>query len=145
MNAIFQFQVRHSSNRWVLGLTGLILLFIGLFAGYKFNLTAGEGIYLNSPYTIGFMVALLSLSIIFLAILFALEILYKEWDSNFDIILFSYPVSLKKYLIGKFSFFAYVVKKYNPFCWSPFSKGFGIRLELWWFLKYLVLHFSSWS
>ncbi|MAU70716.1 MAG: aminopeptidase [Pseudozobellia sp.] len=106
MNAIFQFQVRHSSNRWVLGLTGLILLFIGLFAGYKFNLTAGEGIYLNSPYTIGFMVALLSLSIIFLAILFALEILYKEWDSNFDIILFSYPVSLKKYLIGKFSFFA---------------------------------------
>ena len=105
MNAIFQFQLKHGSNRWVLGLTGLILVFIGVFSGYKFNLTAGEGIYLNSPYTIGFMVALLSLSIIFLAILFALEILYKEWDSKFDIILFSYPVSLKTYLIGKFSFF----------------------------------------
>lgn len=106
MNAIFQFQLKHSSNRWVLGLTGVILLFIGWFSGYKFNLTAGEGIYLNSPYTIGFMVALLSLSVIFLATLFALEILYKEWDAKFDIILFSYPVSLKTYLIGKFSFFA---------------------------------------
>ncbi|WP_431107515.1 M1 family aminopeptidase [Winogradskyella poriferorum] len=106
MNAIFQFQLKHSSNRWVLGLTGIILLFVGWFSGYKFNLTAGEGIYLNSPYTIGFMVALLSLSVIFLATLFALEILYKEWDAKFDIILFSYPISLKTYLIGKFSFFA---------------------------------------
>ncbi|MAB48795.1 MAG: aminopeptidase, partial [Flavobacteriaceae bacterium] len=52
------------------------------------------------------MVALLSLSVIFLATLFALEILYKEWDAKFDIILFSYPISLKTYLIGKFSFFA---------------------------------------
>ncbi|EAR14829.1 hypothetical protein RB2501_10902 [Robiginitalea biformata HTCC2501] len=52
------------------------------------------------------MTALLSLSIIFLAILFALEILYKEWDTKFDMMLFSYPLSLKSYLLGKFSFFA---------------------------------------
>lgn len=106
MNAILQFQLKQSSNRWVLSLKAAILLFIGLFCGYKFNLTAGEGIFLNSPYTIGFMTALLSLSIIFLAILFALEFLYKEWDTKFDMMLFSYPVSLKSYLIGKFSFFA---------------------------------------
>lgn len=105
MNAILQFQLKHSGNRYVLGLTALILLFIGWFCGYKFNLTAGEGIYLNSPYTIGFMTALLSLSIIFLAILFALEILFKELDTKFDIMLFSYPISLKNYLIGKFSTF----------------------------------------
>ncbi|TDY11376.1 M1 family aminopeptidase [Meridianimaribacter flavus] len=105
MNAILQFQLKHSGNRYVLGLTSVILLVVGWFCGYKFNLTAGEGIYLNSPYTIGFMMALLSLSMIFLAILFALEILFKEWDTKFDIMLFSYPVSLKTYLIGKFSGF----------------------------------------
>ena len=105
MNAILQFQLKHSGNRYVLGLTALILVFIGWFCGYKFNLTAGEGIYLNSPYTIGFMMALLSLSIIFMAILFALEILFKEWDTKFDIMLFSYPITLKNYLIGKFSVF----------------------------------------
>ncbi len=105
MNAILQFQLKHSGNRYVLGSTSVILLVIGWFCGYKFNLTAGEGIYLNSPYTIGFMMALLSLSMIFLAILFALEILFKEWDTKFDIMLFSYPVSLKTYLVGKFSGF----------------------------------------
>ncbi|WP_417238909.1 M1 family aminopeptidase [Bizionia sp.] len=102
MNAILQFQLKHSGNRYVLGLTSAILLLVGWFCGYKFNLTAGEGIYLNSPYTIGFMMALLSLSIIFMAILFALEILFKEWDTKFDIMLFSYPISLKNYLKGKF-------------------------------------------
>lgn len=105
MNAILQFQLKHSGNRYVLGLTSILLLVVGWFCGYKFNLTAGEGIYLNSPYTIGFMMALLSLSIIFLGILFALEMLFKEWDTKFDIMLFSYPVSLKTYLIGKFSGF----------------------------------------
>ncbi|WMI64782.1 M1 family aminopeptidase [Aestuariibaculum sp. YM273] len=105
MNAILQFQLKHSGNRYVLGLTSVVLLFIGWFCGYKFNLTAGEGIYLNSPYTIGFMMALLSLSMIFLGILFALEILFKEWHAKFDILLFSYSISLKTYLIGKFSGF----------------------------------------
>ncbi len=105
MNPIFQFQLKHSGNRYVLSLTGLLLFFAGCFGGYKFNLTAGEGIYLNSPYTIGFMMTLLSLSIIFLAILFAMELLFKEWDTKFDILLFSYPVTLKTYLIGKFSTF----------------------------------------
>ncbi|MDG5491288.1 M1 family aminopeptidase [Psychroserpens sp. SPM9] len=105
MNAIFKFQLQHSSNHWVLSLTGVILVFVGLFCGYKFNLTAGEGIFLNAPYTIGFMMALLSLSIIFFAILYALELLFKEWDTKFDIMLFSYPVSLKQYLVGKFSYF----------------------------------------
>ncbi|QCK17077.1 aminopeptidase [Mangrovivirga cuniculi] len=51
------------------------------------------------------MMALLSLSMIFLAILFALEILFEEWDTKFDIMLFSYPISLKHYLIGKFAGF----------------------------------------
>ncbi|MEY8868311.1 M1 family aminopeptidase [Meridianimaribacter flavus] len=140
MNAILQFQLKHSGNRYVLGLTSVILLVIGWFCGYKFNLTAGEGIYLNSPYTIGFMMALLSLSMIFLAILFALEILFKEWDTKFDIMLFSYPVSLKTYLIGKFS--GFTIKTFLSFSILiiGFVIGQNIRTG-----SEMQLGFSFWS
>ncbi|WP_335975004.1 ABC transporter permease/M1 family aminopeptidase [Gaetbulibacter jejuensis] len=140
MNAILQFQLKHSANRYVLGLTSVILLVIGWFCGYKFNLTAGEGIYLNSPYTIGFMMALLSLSMIFLAILFALEILFKEWDTKFDIMLFSYPVSLKTYLIGKFS--GFTIKTFLSFLTLiiGFVIGQNIRTG-----SEMQLGFSLWS
>ena len=65
-------------------------------------MTAGEGIYLNSPYTIGFMMGMLSLSILFLAILFSNQILFKEWDATFDILFFSLPITKITYLNGKF-------------------------------------------
>lgn len=140
MNAILQFQLKHSGNRYVLGLTSVILLLIGWFCGYKFNLTAGEGIFLNSPYTIGFMMALLSLSMIFLAILFALEILFKEWDTKFDIMLFSYPISLKNYLIGKFS--AFTLKTFLSFLILIIGFVIGQNLRTG---SEMQLGFSVWS
>lgn len=104
MNSIFQFELKHSSRHWVTYLTALILLFLGFFSGNKFNLTAGEGIYLNSPYTIGFMMGMLSLSVIFFAILFSNQLLFKEWDAKFDNVFFALPVSKMSFLNGKFGF-----------------------------------------
>ena len=104
MNTILQFELKHSLKPWVTGLIAIILIGIGVFCGYKFNLTAGEGIFLNSPYTIGFMMGMLSLSIIFFAILFSTQILFKEWDAKFDIMFFSLPFSKMTYLKGKFLF-----------------------------------------
>ncbi len=104
MNAIFQFELRSSSKRWLTYLTSIILLFIGVFCGNQFNLTVGEGIYLNSPYTIGFMLGMLSLSIIFFAILYSNQLLFKEWDTKFDLVAFSLPLSKATYLNGKFWF-----------------------------------------
>ena len=104
MNTIFQFELRQNSKLWTMSLSVLILILIGVFCGYKFNLTAGEGIYLNSPYTIGFMMGMLSLSIIFFAILYSSQILFKEWDAKFDIMFFSLPFSKMTYLKGKFWF-----------------------------------------
>jgi hypothetical protein len=102
MNTIFQFELKHGFKRWITGLSVLILIFFGVFGGNKFNLTAGEGIYLNSPYTIGFMMGILGLSIIFLAILFSIQLLFKEWDAKFDILFFSLPITKMTYLNGKF-------------------------------------------
>lgn len=105
MNPIFQFELKHNSKHWVSGLTALILIFIGGFCGNKFNLSAGDGIYLNSPYTIGFMMGMLSLSVIFFAILFSNQLLFKEWDAKFDTMFFALPFSKGSYLQGKFGFF----------------------------------------
>ncbi|MBW2936778.1 aminopeptidase [Aureisphaera sp. CAU 1614] len=104
MNALLLFELKQSSRHWVTYLIAIILLCIGVFCGNKFNLSAGEGIYLNSPYTIGFMTGMLSLSIIFFAILFSNQLLFKEWDAQFENMFFALPISKKSYLKGKFGF-----------------------------------------
>jgi len=102
MNALFLFEVKRVLKRFPSYFIALTLVLIGIFCGNQFNLTVGEGIYLNSPYTIGFMTGLLSLVIIFFAIIYAGQILFKDWDSKFDILIFSYPFSKRTYLQGKF-------------------------------------------
>ncbi|MBB6369248.1 M1 family aminopeptidase [Chryseobacterium shigense] len=102
MNAIFLFEAGRISKRWPAYLIAFILVSIGVFCGNQFNLTAGDGIYLNSPYTIGFMTGMLSLSILFIAVIFAVQLLFKDQDSKFDLILFSFPFSTWTYLSGKF-------------------------------------------
>lgn len=104
MNAIFQFELIQLTKRWTVYPIFLVIVLIGVFCGNKFNLTAGEGIYLNSPYTIGFMIGMLSLSIIFFAILFSNQLLFKEWDAKFAILFFALPFSKMTYLNGKFWF-----------------------------------------
>ena len=102
MNVLFLFEGKRLVKRLPAYLIAVILVLIGIFCGNQFNLTVGEGIYLNSPYTIGFMTGLLSLVIIFFAIIFATQILFKDLDSKFDILIFSYPFSKQTYLQGKF-------------------------------------------
>ncbi|MGO4293210.1 M1 family aminopeptidase [Chitinophaga sp. RAB17] len=102
MKAIFLFDI----TGYTKGLTGYLvaasLLGIGIFAGAEFHLNIGDGVYLNSPYTIGFMLGMLSLSVIFLATVFAQQLLFKEWDTNFDLILFATPVGKGNFAGGRF-------------------------------------------
>ncbi|SHF30710.1 M1 family aminopeptidase [Chryseobacterium vrystaatense] len=105
MNAIFLFEAKRTIKHWPAYLIAMILAGMGIFCGSQFNLTAGEGIYLNSPYTIGFMTGMLSLSIIFTAVIYAVQLLFKDQDAKFDLVLFSFPFSKWTYLSGKFSTF----------------------------------------
>ncbi|GAO41677.1 ABC transporter permease/M1 family aminopeptidase [Flavihumibacter petaseus] len=82
--------------------TMLLLLLGGLFTGSNFNLSIGEGVLLNGPYIIGFMIGLLSLIIIFIATLFAVQLLFREWDSRFDQLLFTMPLKATGYVSGRF-------------------------------------------
>lgn len=113
MNTLFSFEARRNTKHWLSYLIALILVFLGIFCGNQFNLSVGEGIYLNSPYTIGFMTGMLSLSIIFFATVYALQILFKDQDSRFDIVLFSFPLSKQAYLKGKF--FTYFLQTFLSF------------------------------
>ncbi|MDW9381922.1 M1 family aminopeptidase [Chryseobacterium sp. JV558] len=103
MNTIFLFEAGRTTKHWLTYLVALLLVALGIFCGNQFNLSVGEGIYLNSPYTIGFMTGMLSLVVIFFATVYALQLLFKDQDSKFDHILFSFPFSKSTYLKGKFT------------------------------------------
>lgn len=105
MNTLFLFEARRSTRHWLTYFIVLVLVFLGIFCGNQFNLSVGQGIYLNSPYTTGYMVGMLSLSVIFFATVYALQILFKDQDSKFEIILFSFPLSQYTYLKGRFGIY----------------------------------------
>lgn len=48
MNTIFLFEARRTSTHWPSYVIALILVFLGIFCGSRFNLSVGQGIYLNS-------------------------------------------------------------------------------------------------
>ncbi|MFN1217713.1 M1 family aminopeptidase [Chryseobacterium kwangjuense] len=105
MNAIFSFEAGRISKHWPAYLIAILLVSAGIFCGSQFNLSTGDGIFLNSPYSIGFMTGMLSLSIIFIAVIYAVQLLFKDQDSKFDLVLFSFPFNKWTYLSGKFSIY----------------------------------------
>ncbi len=108
MNTIFLFETQRYKKHWFSYAIAIALMGIGVFCGNNFNMSVGDGIYLNSPYTIGFITGMLSLAVIFIAIIYAFQQLFKDQDSKFDIVLFSFPLSRNKYLNGHFaSYFLY--------------------------------------
>lgn len=126
MNPFLSFDFRQIRKRLPNMLVILTLLIFGVFTGSQFNLTVGEGVYLNSPYTIGFMTGLLSLSIILIATIIANQLLFKEFDSSSDAIIFALPVSKLTYLKGRFlSFFVITFS-----CFALMMVGFTIGQQL---------------
>jgi len=82
----------------------------------------GEGVYLNSPYSIGFLTALLSLIIIFISTIIGSQLLFREWDHRFDMIIYAAPISKRQYLLGRFiAYFITVL-----LCFSCFYFGFVV-------------------
>ena len=102
MNAIVKFEFNQISNSWSTYCVGFFLALTGVYCGLNFNLSVDEDIYVNSPYYIGFMIGMLSLSILFFAILFSNQLLFKDRDAKIDLIIFALPLSKFSYLSGKF-------------------------------------------
>ncbi|MBA5630150.1 M1 family aminopeptidase [Moheibacter lacus] len=82
--------------------TLLAYLVLGFFVGYQLNISIGEEILANAPYSIGFMTGLLSLVLILIATLLAFSILFKEKDADFGLIVFSTPIKKKDFAFARF-------------------------------------------
>ncbi len=122
MSIIFRFDIAtyFKSKAFIIALVALIG--IGIFSGLQFNLTIGEGVYLNSPYSIGFMIGLLSLSIIFIATVIAYHLLFKEWDNRFDSILYCTDIKKQQFFSGRILSFITI----TFFCFLVMILGFAL-------------------
>ncbi|GMQ30703.1 hypothetical protein [Algoriphagus confluentis] len=109
MKQIIKFDLKLYFDSWFSLLAGALLFGAGLFSGLNFNFTVSEGVFLNSPYTIGVMTGFLSLSLLFLALVLGGKLLIREWDFSFAPLVFSTPLSLKKFLWGRFLSFLILV------------------------------------
>ena len=56
----------------------LVLAVLGFLTGLKFHMSVGDGLAVNAPYSLGFMIGLLSLVNIFSATFLAFLMLFKE-------------------------------------------------------------------
>lgn len=80
----------------------IVFIGLGFLTGFKFNISVGDELAVNSAYSIGFMIGLLSLTIILIATVFAFVLLFKEEDANFGLIIFSTPINKKEFAIARF-------------------------------------------
>ncbi len=127
MNTLLCFEIQRLIRHWSVCLLAVLLVLAGIFCGIRFNLSAGKGIYLNSPYSIGFLTGMLSLSVIFMGMIYSGRILFKDWDSGFDILMFSYPFSRRSYLAGKF--LSYFLQTFFSFILLVLGMAIGHQLR----------------
>ncbi|MEC8832730.1 MAG: M1 family aminopeptidase [Bacteroidota bacterium] len=83
----------------------LIFLGIGFLTGFKFNISVGDEFAANASYSVGFMIGLLSLTIILIATVLAFSLLFKEQDANYGFIVFSTPIKKKAFALARFCSF----------------------------------------
>lgn len=122
MKNLFLFDVRYALRTVGHYLSAILLLGAGVFCGSSFNLSAGEGIYMNGSYITGFMLGLMSLTIVFIATVLGSRLLFKERDNCFEPLLFSTALTEKQYVGGRFISFTILTFWY--FTWM--SLGFAI-------------------
>lgn len=83
----------------------LIFVGIGFLTGFKFNISVGDELAANAAYSVGFMIGLLSLTIILIATVLAFSLLFKEQDANYGLIVYSTPIKKKAFAFARFCSF----------------------------------------
>lgn len=122
MKALLQFEWRTYFTKP--GFYALLVLVIlsGVFAGTNFRLSVSPDVFKNAPYVIAYMLGFMSLLCIFFSTVFAAQILFKEKDANFNLILYATPIRKKDYLTSRFI----AVFTLSFLCFTLFATGFAI-------------------
>ncbi|WP_316800879.1 M1 family aminopeptidase [Pedobacter frigidisoli] len=103
MSALLKFELGAFLKRPGIYIVFFLLLAMGFFIGLKLSFSPGNEIHRNSPYAIANMVGLLSLCNIFIITVLASQMLLRERDTGFSLILYATPVSKTAYLISRFT------------------------------------------
>ncbi len=99
---IFLFEIRYRLRRPATWAYFGILMIFGLFIAIGGNGPASEKVFVNSPVAIATMLAVLSIFGIMLASAIMGVPVYRDIEHKSDNYYFSYPISEKGYLLGRF-------------------------------------------
>jgi ABC-type transport system involved in multi-copper enzyme maturation permease subunit len=103
MKEIFLFDIKsYFKKRGIYALLVLLIAF-GVFGGANARFSIDENIFQNSPYQIAFISTFLSLTGIFFSTLFASQLVFREADARFELLLFSTPIHKKRFILGRYA------------------------------------------
>lgn len=102
MKAIYFFDLKSYIKNWQFTLSILSLIVFGIFAGNVANFTLSDNLAYNSPYQIAFITAFISLTAIFFSTFLVAQLNLKEFEHGFDSIFFSIPITIRRFLWGRF-------------------------------------------
>ncbi|WP_343697037.1 M1 family aminopeptidase [Flavobacterium sp.] len=101
LSKLIQFEWHNNTRSWTFYATFIIYLVLGFFVSAFANFSF-SGAYKNSPYVLTYAIGLISLMTIFSITLQAAQSFLREYETKFDSIIFSSPVSKFHYLGSKF-------------------------------------------
>lgn len=98
---LIQFEWHNNTRNWSFYATFLVYLILGFFVSAFANFSF-SGAYKNSPYVLTYAIGLISLTTIFSITLQVAQNFLKEYETEFDTIIFTTPISKFHYLGSKF-------------------------------------------
>ena len=101
MVSLLQFELSNYFKKVGIYIFLLLALFLGFAMGYKFTLGFGADIFRNSPYAVSYMTGFLTLFCIFFTSIFGAQILFREKESGFNLILYATPIRKTDYLMSR--------------------------------------------
>ncbi|MEZ0182419.1 M1 family aminopeptidase [Flavobacterium oncorhynchi] len=101
LSKLIQFEWHNNTRSWTFYATFIIYLVLGFFVSAFANFSF-SGAYKNSPYVLTYAIGLISLMTIFSITLQVAQSFLKEYETKFDSIIFSAPISKFHYLAPKF-------------------------------------------
>lgn len=120
MNRLLQFELANYIKKAGFFIAAAAFFGLGFLTATKARLVAVPGVFLNSAYNITYVIGLFNLISIFVSTVLAVQILFREQDARFSLMLYATPIRRMDYL------------------WSRFLAVFGITVFL-----FLVLVFGT--
>lgn len=102
MKAIYWFDLSAYFRRWGFYAMLVLLMAASLLTGSKARFSLNDELLINSSYQLSFVTGFLSLLSIFFSTLFASQLVFRETDARFELILFSTPLNKRQLVAGRF-------------------------------------------